>query len=306
MGGGLILPIAPGGRAGSSGVLHDVFLLVGPLEVSPVVDVVVGVLGVPVGVSELILLNKVFLRSPEGSGAVGVLLIGEVSIGLVDVHLVLGHLEVDTAINLVLKPGSGHSQVVVGVNSDGQLSGDGVPRVLVELPLGRVSEGHLGHLVVGRRRPKNLYPLSLRVGDDLAGSVGLVTLVEDVDAHVDDHVGEVDLLLGGESNLDDSVGLLSGQAGRPPHQLFNVGVLGRVVPGAPQVSVDLLDILHAVGAVVGGEGSTLPHGMEVTHVVGGTNGLSVHTLDEVVVLLGGGELFGLDHVLVIKGVVGSS
>lgn len=193
-----------------------------PLEVLPIVDVEVGVLGVPLWIAEAVLFLQVFLWSPELGTAVRVLLCWERSGVLWDVHLIVRHHVVDTVVHLVLEEGVGHTQVVVWLHSDGQLTGDWIPRVLVHLPNWCITESHLGQLIVGGSRPQDLDLFALGIGDDLSGKVCLVTLVEDIESIVDDQVGEVDLLLRGESELLDPECLLARQTRCASHELLDV------------------------------------------------------------------------------------
>ena len=118
-------------------------------EIFSIVYIELRVLRVPVGVSHLLVLQQVFLWLPEVGVTVRVLCNGVWSHVLRDVYLIFSHQVVDTGVSLVLEEGEGHSQVVVRVHSNGQLSWNGIPGVLVHLPDRSIPEDHHGHLIVG-------------------------------------------------------------------------------------------------------------------------------------------------------------
>ena len=123
------------------------------MEVLFVVDVLVRILGVPFGVAHLVFLGQVCLGSPHLLGAVRVLRGGELSLTLRDVHLIISHQVVKTGVHLILEPSVWYTQVVIGMDTDGQLTGNGIPRVLVHLPNRGITECHLGHFIVHTSLP---------------------------------------------------------------------------------------------------------------------------------------------------------
>ena len=254
-------------------------------EVFLVVDVEVGVLWIPVWIAEGVFLLQVFLRSPEFLAAVRVLLRGERSRVLWDVHLILRHQVVDTVVHFVLEEGVRNTEIVVRLHSDWQLTWNRIPRVLVHFPNWCTSEGHHGHLVVSCSWPKDLNLLSLRVGHDLTGEVCLVAFVEHVDTVVNNQVCEVNFFFWGETELLDSQGLLTSETWRSPHQLLHIGGLRRVVPRASHVTNELLDIFHGKRTIVRRDWTTLSHGMDVSHVVDWAWWRRVMTLDKCIVVL---------------------
>ena len=100
-------------------MLSDGLAIAGSLVVFSVVDVVVSVLGIPVGVTHLVFLDEVLLRFPYVVVAVGVLRRGERSYVFRNVHLVLSHEVVDPRVHLVLEESVGNTQIIVRMNSDG-------------------------------------------------------------------------------------------------------------------------------------------------------------------------------------------
>lgn len=256
-----------------------------PLEVLLLVDVVVGVLGVPVWIAEGFFLLQVFLWSPELLAAVWILLSWEWTSILRDVHLILRHHVMDTVVHFVLEEGVGNTEIIVWLHSNWQLTWNRIPWVLVHFPDWCTAEGHHGHLIVGCSWPKDLHLFSLRVGHDLSGKVSLIALVEHIDTVVDDKVSEVNFFFWGQTELLNSKSLLTGETWRSPHQLLDVGGLRGVVPRAPHVTNELLDIFHGEGAIVWWDWTTLSHWMDVAHVVDGAWWSRVVTLDNSVVVL---------------------
>lgn len=145
-----------------------------------IVNVKISVLWVPLGVAHGIFLCQVLLRAPQLRRAVGVLWGWELSLIFRDVHLIVCHQVMNTWVHFVFKPSVWNTQIVVGVDTDWQLSWNWVPGVLVHLPDWCVTEGHLCHLVICTGRPENFYLLSLRVSNNLTANVGLVSLIEDI------------------------------------------------------------------------------------------------------------------------------
>ena len=273
------------------------------LEIITVVDVVVGVRRVPVRIAHGILVCKVLLRAPHLLRAVRILLRGERSCVLWDVHLIIGHEVVETRVLLVLEPGVGHTKVVVRMNTDGQLARNRIPRVLVHLPNGRVTVGHLSHLIVSAGGPQNLNLLTFGVGDNLAADIGLVSLIEHINAHVDHHVGVVDFFIWSETELLDAKCLTSSKARNSSHHLFNIRRLQSVVPGSAHVAIEFLNVFHSPSTVVCWDRARLPHRMNVTHVVDRRRRVRVERLDVGVDVLCGGQLFGYAVRLVVQRVV---
>lgn len=122
-------------------------------EVLSVIDIEIGVLRVPVGVAHFLLFDEVLLGSPIARGGKRVLGRGEGSSVLRNVHLIISHLVVDSAISLVLEPCEGYLQIVVGVNSDGELTWNGIPRVFMHFPNWSITIGHHGHFVISGGGP---------------------------------------------------------------------------------------------------------------------------------------------------------
>jgi len=255
-------------------------------ELALVVDVEVSVLGIPVWIAERVLFLQVLLWPPELLAAMRVLLGGEGPGVFRNVHLILRHQLMNTIVHLVLEESVWHTQVVVWLNSDWQLTWNWIPRVLVHLPDRRITERHHGHLVVGGCWPEDLDLLSLGVCHDLSGKVSLISLVEHIDAVVDDQVSVVDLLLGRESKLLDPQSFFPRETRGSPHQLFDVRGLRSVVPWALHLTVELLDVLHGEWAVVWRNWAALSDWMDVPHVVDGAWGRRVVTLDDSIVVLG--------------------
>lgn len=68
---------------------------------------------------------------------------------------------------------------------------------------------------------------------------------------------------------------------------------------------DIFDVLHGVGAVVGGEGAGLADGVDVAHVADGRGDGLVLIFDEIVYLFVGG-VGSWDHVVLVEvGIVGA-
>jgi hypothetical protein len=186
-------------------------------EVFFTINIVVSVFGVPLRVAHLIFFEQVFLRTPHLFRTVRILRSGEGPFVFGDVHLIVTHEVMDSGIHLVLKPGVWDSQIVIGMNTDGKLSGNRIPGVLVHFPNRSVSVAHLSHFIISCRRPKHFDLLSLGVSDDLTAAVGLVGFIEDIDSEVHNHVREVNFFIRGETELLDAEGLSSGEAGHTAH-----------------------------------------------------------------------------------------
>ena len=268
-------------------VLSEVFAGAGALMVLPVVDVVVGVLRVPGWVAHLVFFRKVLLWSPHILAAVWVLFAWEWSLVLWDIDLIFRHEVMQTRVLLVLKPCVGDTQIVIGMHTNGKLTWNGIPRVLVHLPDRRVTVRHLSHFIIGSSRPQYLDLLALRVCHNLTADVSLVGLIEDINAHVYDHVSVVDLFVRGEAELLDTERLTTGQAWHTSHQLLNIRRLHGVVPRGTHLTIQLLYILHGPGAIVCWNGSTLANRVDVSHVVDGRRRVRMERFDVGVNILGG-------------------
>ena len=237
------------------------------LEVWLVVDVVVSILWVPVWITHLILLKEILLWSPLLGAAVWVLLRWEVSLVLWDEHLIFDHAVMDTVIHLIFEPGVWYTQVIIWLHSDWKLSRNWIPRVLVHLPDGGVSEDHLGHFIVGTRWPHDFDLFTLGVGDNLSSKVSLVTFIEHIKSVVDNEVAEVNLFLWGEAQLLNSKGFLSGEAWGSSHDLLDISGLGTVIPRHLHVTDHLLDVFHSVWTIVWWDWTRLSNWVNMSHVV---------------------------------------
>ena len=260
-------------------MLAEVLARGAALEIVPIVDVVVGVLGVPVWIAHGILFCQVLLWTPHLLRAVWVLLGWEWTLVLWNVHLILGHEVVQTRVLLVLEPCVGDTEIVVWVDTDGQLTWNGIPRVLVHLPDRRVTVRHLRHFIVGACWPQNLNLFALRVCDDLAADVGLVSLIEHIDTQVNYKVSVVNFFIGCETELLNTEGFTSSETWHTAKKLLNISRLWSVIPGCPHVSVQFLDVLHRPRTIVCWNGTRLTHGMNVSHVVNGRGWVRVERLD---------------------------
>lgn len=169
-----------------------------------VVDVVVGVLWIPVGVTHLVFLNKVLLRFPDVAVSMRVLNCREWSGIFRNVHLVLSHDVMQSAVLLVLEPSVRNTQIIIRMNSDGQLSWNGIPRIFVHFPNGGVSIHHLGHFIEGSRGPEDLNFFSLLVSDDLSAHISLISLVENINTKVHNKIGVINFFMGSKTELLDS------------------------------------------------------------------------------------------------------
>lgn len=274
-------------------------------EVVLLIDIVMGAFWVPVGVTHVVFVGQVFLWSPHLLGAVWVLLRWERSLALWNVDLVLCHQVMESRIHLVLEPSEGHTEIVVGMDTNGQFTWNGIPRILVHVPNWSVTVGHLRHLIVGSRWPENFNLFSLGVGNDLPADVGLVGLVEDIDAHVDNHVCVVNLLGRGEAHLLDAESLTAGKPRHATHELIDVSRLWNVVPVSSQISVQFLDVLHGPGAVVCWDWTRLPDWMDVSHVINRRRWVRVECLDIRIHVLRRWQFLWQDIVLEIRRVVGT-
>jgi hypothetical protein len=156
-----------------------------------IVDIIVSVLRVPVRVTHLIFFNEILLRFPDVAVSVGVFDRWEGSLIFRDVHLVLSHNVMQSGVHFILEPSVGHSQIVIWVNSDGQLTWNRIPRVLVHLPNWGITKRHHCHFVISSCRPKNFYLFSLRVGNNLSANISLVSLIEDINTKVDNQVSKI-------------------------------------------------------------------------------------------------------------------
>jgi len=257
-------------------------------EVLLVVNIVVSVFGVPFGIAHLIFFEEILLRTPHLFRTVRVLRAGEWPLVFGNVHLIVSHEVVNTGVHLVLEPGVWHSQVVIGMNTDRQLSGNRIPGVLVHFPDGGVTVAHLSHLIVGCRGPQDFDLLSLGVGHDLTAAVGLVRFIEHIDSEVHNHVSEVNLFIRSQTELLNTKGFSSGEAGNATHDFLKVGGLEGVIPRSSHLSVGFLDIFHGERSIIGRNGSRLSNGVDVTHIVNGRSRVAVERLDVSVDVFGSG------------------
>ena len=139
----------------------------------------------------------------------------------------------------------------------------------MHLPDRSVTVSHLGHFIISTSRPQYLNLLTFRVSDDLSANVGLVCLVENVDAKINNQVGIIDFFIRSETKLLDTESLTPGQAWHTSHQLLNICGLSSVIPGSTHLAVELLDVFHCPCSIVCWNGSRLADGMDVTHIVNG-------------------------------------
>lgn len=235
--------------------------------VALIVNVVVSIFWVPVWITELLFLTKIFLWSPDLSGAMWVLLSWELSSIFRAEHLILGHHVMNSGIHFVLEEGIWNTEIIIWMNSDWQLTGNWIPRVFVHLPDWGVSEDHGSHFIISSSGPKDLNFLSLRVGDDLSGEVGLVTFIEDINTVVDDQVSIIDFFIWGQTQLLNSQCLLSSETWCSSHELLNISRLRSVIPWAFHLTINLLDIFHGVRTVIWRNWTTLSYWMNVSHIV---------------------------------------
>jgi hypothetical protein len=251
----------------------------GASKVVFVVNIVVSFLRVPFGVAHLIFLQQVFLRAPHFFRTVRILRAGEWPLVFRNVHLIVSHEVMESVIHLVLEPSVWHTQVVIGMNTDGELSGNRIPGVLVHFPDGSVSVTHLSHFIISCRGPQDLNLLSLGVGDNLTAAVGLVRFIEDINSKVHNHVGEVDFFIRSETELLDAKGFSSGEAGNTAHDLFNVSGLEGVIPRSSHLTVGLSHVFHVERSIIGRNRSRLSNRVDVTHIVNGRSRVAVEGLD---------------------------
>jgi len=231
-------------------IFSEVFVIVFSFEIALVIDIVIGVLWVPVGVAHLVFLHKVVLWSPHFLRAEWIFLGWERSVLLRNIHLILSHQVMNTGIHLVLEEGVRHTEIVVWMNSDWQLTRNWIPWVLMLLPDWGITEGHHGHFIISSRWPKNLNLLSLGIGNNLPAKVCLVSLVEDINTIIDYDISEINFLLWGEAHLLDSQCFLSGETWCSSHQFLDIGRLRSVVPWTSHLTVHLSDIFHCVWSVI--------------------------------------------------------
>lgn len=244
-----------------------------------IVDVVVSVLGVPLWVAHRVLLGHIGLRAPHLGGTVRVLWGGELSLALGDVHLIVSHQVMKTGVHLVLEPSVWHTQVVIGMDTDGQLTGNRIPGVLVHLPNRGITKGHLGHFIVDTCGPKHFDFLSLGVSYNLTANVGLISFIEDIDTHVDNDVSEINFFIGGQTQLLDSESFTTSKAGSTSEQLINISGLGHVIPRSSHLTVKFLDVFHGPGSIIGWNGAGLSNGVDVSHIVDWWWGVRVERLN---------------------------
>ena len=139
----------------------------------------------------------------------------------------------------------------------------------MHLPDRSVTVSHLGHFIISTSRPQYLNLLTFGVSDDLSANVGLVSLVENVDAKVNNQVGIVDFFIRSETKLLDTESLTPGQAWNASQKFLNVCRLSCVIPRSTHLAIQLLDVFHCPCSIVCWNGSRLADGMDVTHIVNG-------------------------------------
>jgi len=248
----------------------------------------VSIVGVPVGIAHGIFFGKILLGSPHLLRAVRVLLCREWTLVFWDVDLILGHQVMNTRILLVLEEGVGDTEIVIGMNTDGQLTWNRIPRVLVHFPDRGVTICHHGHFIISTGRPQDFNLLTLGVSNDLSANISLVSFIEDIDSHIDDKVRVINLFIGGKTKLLNTKSLTSSEPWNTSQKLLDVSRLGCVIPRSAHVTVKFLDILHGPGAIVCRDGSRLSNRMDVSHVINGRRRVRVECLDVSIKILGGG------------------
>jgi len=251
----------------SSSMLADGSAVLVTCEVFFLVNIVVRVLGIPVGVAHLIFFQQVFLRTPHVFRAMRVFGTGVWPLVLGNEDLIISHEIVNTRVHLVLKPGVRDTQIVIGMNTDGKLSGNRIPRVLVHFPDGSVSVNHLSHFIISRRRPEDFNLFSLGVGYNLTTAVSLVRFIKDIDSEVHDHVSEINLFVRGQTQLLNAECFTTGKAGNATHNFFNICALSSVIPRSAHLSVGFFDIFHCKWSIIGRNRSRLSNWVDVTHIV---------------------------------------
>jgi hypothetical protein len=194
-------------------------------------------------------------------------------------NLIVSHEVVNTGVHLVFEPGVWDTQIVIGMNTDGKLSGNRIPGVLVHFPDGSVTVAHLSHFIISCRGPQDFDLLSLGVSHNLTAAVSLVRFIEDINSKVDNHVSEINFFVRGETELLDAEGFSSGEAGNTSHDFFNVSRLEGVIPRSSHLSVGLLQVFHVERSIIGRNRSGLSNRVDVTHIVNRRSRVAVEGLD---------------------------
>jgi hypothetical protein len=114
-------------------------------EVALVIDIVLGVFWIPVRVTELIFFLEILLWSPEFFTAIRLLLGWDWSHIFWDIHLILSHHVMNSGIHFVLEEGEWHTEIVIWMHSDWQLTRNRIPRIFVHFPNWGVSKDHHSH-----------------------------------------------------------------------------------------------------------------------------------------------------------------
>ena len=191
-------------------------------EVVAIIDVVVGIAWVPVRIAHGIFVGKILLWSPHLFRAVRILGRWEGALVLRNVNLIVSHEVVETRVLLILEPGVRNSKIVIRMDTDGQLTWNRIPGILVHLPDRGITVCHLSHLIIGTSGPQNFNLLAFGVCDDLSADVGLICLIEDINAEIDNKVGVIDFLIRSQTELLDTQCLTTGQAWHTTHDLLNI------------------------------------------------------------------------------------
>jgi len=251
-----------------------------------IVDVVVSVFRVPVRVAHLVFLVHIGLGTPHFSAAVGVLLGRERSSILGNVHLIFCHGEVETRVHLVFEESVGHTEIVIGVNTNGQIAGNGIPRVLMQFPNRSITPVHHGHFIIDTSRPEDFNFLTFGVSHNLTQDVGLIGFIENIDTVVHNEVSVIDFFVRGKTHSLDFKDLTAGDTWHTTHNFFSISRLGAVVPWDAHLSIQLLNVFHSPGSIVCGNGARLTNGVDVPHVVNWRRRAAVISLQICINVLG--------------------
>lgn len=165
------------------------------------------------------------------------------------------------------------------MDTNGQLTRNWIPGVLVHFPNGRITERHLCHFIISASRPENFNFFAFRVRNDLTANISLIGLVEDIDSIIYDDVGKVNLFIWRKTHLLNSKCFTTSQARSTSEKLFDIGGLGHVVPGRSHLTIELLDVLHGPRSIIGWNGARLSDGVDVSHVVDGWRWVRMECLD---------------------------
>jgi len=130
-----------------------------------------------------------------------------------------------------------------------------------------ISIDHHSHFIIGRWRPKYFNFFSLWISNNLSTHIGLITLIKDINTHIDNHIGKVNFFIRCKSQLLNSKCFSSSKTRNSSHHFINVSWLGSMVIRCSHLSIQFLYVFHCPRAVIWWYWTWLSNWMNMPHVI---------------------------------------